>query len=75
MLAVEGVALVDVGIHPDCLAKPSAYNPPGGIGPMSVGSLLELYRRHSHKTTRHLTKLPIYKFFYSSVQIFSKIIR
>lgn len=61
----EGVVLVDVGIHrradgklggdvhADCLAKSSAYSPvPGGVGPMTVGSLLEnlfeLYRRHSH---------------------------
>jgi methylenetetrahydrofolate dehydrogenase (NADP+)/methenyltetrahydrofolate cyclohydrolase len=58
-----GVVLVDVGIHrkadgklagdihPDCLKLASAYSPvPGGVGPMTVGSLLEnlleLYRRH-----------------------------
>jgi len=56
-----GVVLVDVGIHrradgklggdvhPDCLKLASAYSPvPGGVGPMTVGSLLEnlleLYR-------------------------------
>jgi methylenetetrahydrofolate dehydrogenase (NADP+)/methenyltetrahydrofolate cyclohydrolase len=61
----KGVVLIDVGIHrradgklggdihPDCLELASAYSPvPGGVGPMTVGSLLEnlleLYRRHPH---------------------------
>ncbi len=50
----KGVILIDVGIHrladgklggdihPDCHALASAYSPvPGGVGPMTVGSLLE----------------------------------
>lgn len=57
----EGVVIVDVGIHrgddgkltgdvdPATFAKASAYSPvPGGVGPMTVGSLMEnvlqLYR-------------------------------